>query len=93
MIKRRIKNKQLRQLASETFLTNTPVNLHEFVQKMNIFYNMEQGEILQSFKYLYGNAPFDIGEKELVMVQVRMRAEIEKVENLPSYFYAYLEQC
>ena len=76
---RKIKNKQLRQLASETFLTKAAVKVEELVDKMNIFYNMEHSEIPQSFKYLYGNAPFEIGEKELVMVQVKMRAEIEKV--------------
>lgn len=35
----------------------------------------------------------DVGVGELVMVQVKMRAEIEKIENLPSYFYKELELC
>lgn len=50
--------------------------------RMNQFYNMEHTELGHSFKYLYTNLPpetHDIGEKELVMVQVKMRAEIEKI--------------
>lgn len=64
---------------------------------MNDFYNMEHSEISQSFKFLYGNTEpqmgIDVGVGELVMVQVKMRAEIEKIENLPSYFYKELELC
>ena len=80
MFIRRIKNKQLKQLASESFLTKLPIRVGELVQRMNEFYNMEHSEISQSFKFLYGNMEpqmgVDVGVGELVMVQVKMRAEI-----------------
>lgn len=38
---KKIKNKQLRQLASETFLTKAPIQVEQLVQRMNNFYNME----------------------------------------------------
>jgi hypothetical protein len=34
-----------------------------------------------------------VPKEELLIVQVRMRAEIEKIENLPTYFYRELELC
>jgi hypothetical protein len=53
----------------------------ELTQQINDFYTsrskiIEEGEFKHCFKHLYSSRPSDIKDKELVIVEVKIRAEI-----------------
>lgn len=88
---RKLRSKQLKQLASVTFVAQRAFSAQQFGERLDGFYRQGWDGDGPGFKHLYGNGLGgelgDVEEGELVVLQVRVRAEIEKMENLPLEVY------
>lgn len=97
LLDRRPRGKHLRDLSAEIFTTRKDLNINEFAKKIDQFYRINSRELPNSFRLLYSNAPEEAGEDlregEVVVMRVRMRADVDKIEELPAQFYRDVEMA
>lgn len=77
------------------FVAQTALSTPQLAARVNGFYREGWEGDGPGFRHLYGNGlggeAADVEAGELVIVQVRVRAEIERMENLPLEVYRELE--
>lgn len=97
LLNHRPKAKHLRELSSEIFLTRTHLNVDQFTQKVDLFYRLNTRQLPHSFRLLFSNGAGrggeDLEEGELLVVRVKMRADVDRIEELPCEFYREVEEC